>query len=976
MLLLLAIAVAFFAFLRSGVLAARVRELEAERDELRATVTAQRTQLERGPASQAAESTESRSRIAVIERPAPQPLIVEEPGPAAHVDTAAPASTPAKPSAETPSADWESYLGIKGAGWVGGIAFLLSAVFFVRWTIDQGLIGAGAGFSLMLAAGIAALAVAELAMRKGIEKAMNPVSAAGVALLYMAFFAAQSRYALIPVAAAFAGLVAVTVVGGLLSVRYRASAPAVLSLAGGFGAAFALLTGEERPAIVFAYTLLLNAGVLAVVMKGRWFALLWPSLTLTLLLQIRWFWSFMSPENMPTGVGVALVLGLFHLVLPMAAGDTENRKILRISGIGGLAPFLFAFFLATSAKYVDQWPLLFGMIAALDVAILLVAVLFGRGRLLRGASVATSLTLAWWALQGLKADRGASLLGSTLFAIAIVAIFGLARRVATRLGRVEEVGLRVFEGAALVAGGGLFLFGLVMVGYERGAPVGPFLALATALGVLLIEISSRPGRLVGAVALCSAGLVVLTQVWFFSAVNANTLIYYLAGPIVVSLLLVLLARRKARTAIDIEAEIAVQVSGWVSILGLFLALVESDRTSSGWPLFVALASTGWPLLLALVVQVYVVIGSVLRSDWTIELPVLLAASAMHIHLWQRAYLTADQRGMALAFTASLYLTFVLLPLRIPFERWKDALPPWLASAMAGPFFFFPLETLFKAAFGSSLVGLLPLMLAGVAALTLREVSARFVTGEDGDGGALRRVRYLTLFSLVAFFLLGTAIRIQFDRQWVTVGWALEGLALIWLFGRLAHPSLAVFAGILYALVAARLLFNPAVLGYAEPGLPILNWILYTYGIAIVCCWFGQSLLRRTPSNRWISYLAGAISLIGLLLGFWFVNLEILDFFSKGSRIALDEESGYAVKLAFSVGWGVYAVGLLMAGVISKLRPLRYLSLAFLILTVGKVFLYDLAALGGIFKALSFLGLAAGLILVSFFYQRFVFKKSS
>jgi len=974
MLLILAIAVAFFALLRSGVLAARVRELQAERDELLATVAAQRTQI--GSASQPAEATEPRGGVAVIERPVRPPPTLEEPGPAARLDPAVPPPAPAEPSPEPPSADWESYLGIKGAGWVGGIAFLLSAVFFARWTIDQGLIGPGVGFSLMLAAGIAALAVAELAMRKGIEKAMNPVSAAGLALLYMAFFAAHSRYALIPVAAAFAGLVAVTVTGGLLAVRYHASAPAVLSLAGGFGAAFALLTGEERPAVVFAYTLLLNAGFLAVIMRGRWFALLWPSLTLTLLLQIRWFWSFMSPENMPTGVGVALVLGLFYLALPMAAGDTENRKLLRTSAIGGLAPFLFAFFLATSAKYVDQWPLLFGMIAALDVAILLVAVLFGRGRLLRSASVATSLTLAWWALQGLKADRGASLFGSTLFAIVIVAIFGLARRVATRFGRVEEVGLRVLEGAALVAGGGLFLFGLVMIGYERGAPVGPFLTLATALGVLLIEISSRPGRLAGAVALCSAGLVVLTQVWFFSAVNATTLIYYLAGPIVVSLLLVLLARRKARTAIDIEAEIAVQVSGWVSILGLFLALVESDRTSSGWPLFLALASTGWPLLLALVIQVFVIIGSVLRSDWTIELPVLLGASAMHIHLWQRAYLTADQRGLALGFTAVLYLTFVLLPLRIPFGRWKDVLPPWLASAMAGAVFFFPLETLYKAAFGSSFIGLLPLILAGFAALTLREVSRRFAKGQDDDGGTLRRVRYLTLFSLVAFWLLATAIRIQFDRQWVTVGWALEALALIWLFGRLAHPSLAVFAGILYALVGARLLFNPAVLAYAEPGLPILNWILYTYGIAIACCWFGQSLLRRASANRWISYLANAISLAGLLLGFWFVNLEILDFFSKGSRIALDDEYGYAVKLAFSVGWGVYAVGLLIAGVISKLRPLRYLSLAFLILTVGKVFLYDLAALGGIFKALSFLGLAAGLVLVSFFYQRFVFKKSS
>ncbi len=972
MLLTLAIAVAFFVLLRSGVLAARVRELQAERDALLAIVAAQRTRLEKGRAPQPPAAREPQGGAAAIEPPVPQPLAVEAPGPAPSTDP--PASV--RPAPEPQSADWERSLGIKGAGWVGGIAFLLSAVFFLRWTIDLSLIGPGAGFVFMLAAGIGALAGAELGMRKGIEKAMNPVSAAGVAILYMAFFGAHLRYALIPVAGAFAGLVAVTVTGGLLAVRYHASAPAVLSLAGGFGAAFALLTGEERPAVVFAYTLLLNAGVLAVIMKGRWFALLWPSLALTLLLQIRWFWSFMSPRNMPAGIGVALVLGLFYLALPMAAGETDNRKILRASAIGGLAPFFFALFLATSARYVDQWPLLFSMIAVLDAAILVVAVLFGRGRLLRSASVATSLTLAWWALQGLKVDRGASLFGSTLFAIAIVSIFGLARRVATRFGRVEDVGLRVLEGAALVAGGGLFLFGLAMIGYERGAPVGPFLILATALGALLIEISGREGRLAGALSLCSAGLVVLTQVWFFSAVNATTLIFYLAGPVVVSLLLVLLARRKARTGLDIEAEIAVQVSGWISILGLFLALVEADRTSSGWPLFLALASTGWPLFLALAIQAFVVIGSVLRSNWTIELPLLLGSSALYIHLWQRAYLTPDQHAMAFGFTALLYLAFVLLPLRIPFGRWKDVLPPWLASAMAGPLFFFPLETLYRGAFGPSFIGVLPLVLAGFTALTLHGVSRRFAAGLDRGGGALVRLRHLTLFSTVALWLLATAIRVQFDRQWVTLGWALEALALSFLFGRLAHPALAVFAGILYALVAARLLLNPAVLGYAEPGLPILNWILYTYGIAIACCWAGQSLLRRASANRWISYLASAISLVGLLLGFWFVNLEILDFFSKGSRIALDDEYGYAVKLAFSAGWGVYAVGLLMAGVASKLRPLRYLSLVFLILTVGKVFLYDLAALGGIFKALSFLGLAAGLILVSFFYQRFVFRKIS
>jgi hypothetical protein len=647
-----------------------------------------------------------------------------------------------------------------------------------------------------------------------------------------------------------------------------------------------------------------------------------------------------------------------------------------VSSAGGLIPFLFALVLATSARYVDQWPLLFLMIALLDAAILAVAVAFQRGALLRSASISTTLTLAWWALQGLKADSGASLVGSTLFAILIVSIFALARRIAHRFGRADASELRVFESAALAAGAGLVLFGMVMVGYDRGAPVGPFLAIATTLVLILIEVSGHDGRLSGALALGTVGLAALTQVWFLSAVNATTLILYLAGPVLVSLLLSFLARRKAGTTIDLEAEIAVQASGWISIVGLFLALSGSDRTSTGWPLFLPLASTGWPLFLGLAVQASLVAASALRTNWTIHFPALLGASSLYVLLWQRSYLTPDQRETVLGFSVLFYLAFLLLPLVVPFARWKEAPLPWLASAMAGPLFFFPLRHLYRSALSDSTGGFLPLAMAALTVAGLHVVSRRFVALEGDRRDALLRLRHLTLFTLVASWFVAMAMDLALDRQWVTLGWAALAVVLCWLFGRIPHPGLAAFAGILYLLVGARLLFNPAVLGYEERGPPIFNWILYTYGVVALCAWAGQSLLRRASANRWVGRLADAISLCGLLLGFWLVNLEILDYFSEGAHITLSGHTGYAVKLAFSVGWGVYAVALLVAGVARKLRPIRYLSLAFMILTVAKVFLYDLAALSGIFQVLSFLGLAAGLVMVSFFYQRFVFRKTS
>jgi len=79
-------------------------------------------------------------------------------------------------------------------------------------------------------------------------------------------------------------------------------------------------------------------------------------------------------------------------------------------------------------------------------------------------------------------------------------------------------------------------------------------------------------------------------------------------------------------------------------------------------------------------------------------------------------------------------------------------------------------------------------------------------------------------------------------------------------------------------------------------------------------------------------------------------------------------------LTTSVAWGLYALALLIIGMWRKVKPLRFISLGFMLLTIGKVFLYDLSSLTGLHRILSFLGLAVALIAVSLLYQRFVFRK--
>ncbi|MDA1312386.1 MAG: DUF2339 domain-containing protein [Acidobacteria bacterium] len=68
--------------------------------------------------------------------------------------------------------------------------------------------------------------------------------------------------------------------------------------------------------------------------------------------------------------------------------------------------------------------------------------------------------------------------------------------------------------------------------------------------------------------------------------------------------------------------------------------------------------------------------------------------------------------------------------------------------------------------------------------------------------------------------------------------------------------------------------------------------------------------------------------------------------------------------------------LLSIGFNRNSEGMRWGSLAFLVLTIGKVFLHDLGELEDLYRVASLVGLALSLILVSVAYQRFVFRKRS
>jgi uncharacterized membrane protein len=215
---------------------------------------------------------------------------------------------------------------------------------------------------------------------------------------------------------------------------------------------------------------------------------------------------------------------------------------------------------------------------------------------------------------------------------------------------------------------------------------------------------------------------------------------------------------------------------------------------------------------------------------------------------------------------------------------------------------------------------------------------------------------------------------QLQHQWITLGWALEGAALAWLFTRVPHRGLLLASLALLAAVFVRLVLNPEVFIYEPRGtMRIVNWYLYTYLLAAAAMgaagwWFSRtddSIGERMPRPRHLLPAAAGIVL------FFLVNIEIADFYATGPEIMFRFGVTIAQDLTYTIAWLIFGMLLLAAGIVAHAKPARIAAVALITVTTFKCFLYDLSSLEGLYRVGAFLGLGISLALVSLVLQKYV-----
>jgi len=170
------------------------------------------------------------------------------------------------------------------------------------------------------------------------------------------------------------------------------------------------------------------------------------------------------------------------------------------------------------------------------------------------------------------------------------------------------------------------------------------------------------------------------------------------------------------------------------------------------------------------------------------------------------------------------------------------------------------------------------------------------------------------------------------------------------------------AGIVLGLGILR---NPLLWPYPVGG-RFFNLILLGYGLPAVLAIILALVARSTRPMPYRVVAAATAVVLSIL----YLTLEVRRLY-HGPVLTVGPTSDVE-QYTYSAVWLGYGVLLLLAGILLRSQPARLASAAVLILTIGKVFAYDMAGLTGIFRALSLIGLGVVLVGIGLLYQRLLF----
>ncbi|MBL9184740.1 MAG: DUF2339 domain-containing protein [Verrucomicrobiaceae bacterium] len=892
--------------------------------------------------------------------PAPKPVFVpqpELPKPAPKREITPPTPKTPPPLPKAPELNLEQFMGAKLFAWVGGLALFLGVVFFVKHSMEQGWISPALRMAMGLITGIGLVVSGVITHRRPRYLTLaQTLIATGIVMLYGVSFTAHAIWHIAPFDHAlvtFGFMAAVTAAAFLLAVRLNAQVVAVLGLLGGFLTPILCSTGHDNPFGLWSYIALLCLGVLAVVKHTRWHHLVPLAAGGVLVMQFGWLAKFWNESQYAHGaatwVPIGVMLGfaaLFTTALVWMKNDEKAQESGALMLLAGA--WLTALNLLWFESITNRPGVLYTLVFGVSALVMTLVWLRPRVKMAQGINAGLGfLHLMIWTTSSLKTEL-------LPWALGLYLLFGAVHTAFAVLWQRRGESVQGFLSWTPVISLALMMLPVLCLN-EVSVALWPAVLLADAL-VIGVAIAT------GALATVLAALVltlITVGLWLFARLPSNAALSLAPFLTVLggfSLLFIGVGSWLAKKRPQAQFAGSLPVCAAVMPFVLLIAATLHLKVANPSPMFgLALLLTAFMLGLARVSGITQLVpaalGCVLALTWS----------------WHAQSFDAESPVLPLLWYLGFYALFTLHPLLFRAKQAERKLP-WISSAAAGLGFFGLVFRVVTLAWPNGAMGLLPLGFALPPLLLLVFVLKKHAPQNPA------RLTQLAWYGGVALFFITLVFPVQFERQWITLGWALEGAALCWLFRRVPHDGLRLTGAGLLIAAFVRLALNPDLWsGQVRGDTALMNWPLYALSLTALAQ-FAAAWQLTPPSHLWREVnLRGLFLSLGTALVFLLMSYEIADFYTSPTATVhvLRFGDSFARDMVTTIAWSLFALALLSLGIWKKAAPVRYTGIALLGVALIKLFLHDLANIGNIYRVGALMIVAVIALAASYLYQRFL-----
>jgi len=829
--------------------------------------------------------------------------------------------------------DWEQFTSVKLFAWLGGLAIIIAAGFFVKLYIERNPISPEVRLAFSALTGIGLIIGARFFSEKKYSILRHAVAATGIGILYSVVFAATLYYEFLSPPLGFGMLAVISAAAFVLAVFYKSRAVSILGALGAYITPLMVDTGQGSLIMLFGYLAIVNLGLYQVARQLSSRALVLVAAAGTIItLGLGTGKTFVKLDSIVIAIIWILNTCLFSFFLGHSNADPDDDLSSRWAGI---LTFLSSLFVSASILMVSLVLAKPGFSCMLVVTVALAAAMVLAWRnhgwyayVIPYAAVSFIVALIWVLFDFNPAQLSVNFL--------LLLVYGA-------IGGLGPVLLVWRYGLDKSANSWFKVFPLAIVCISLAVMLNqpavsvlfwPLLLVLELIGIGISVIFRYFAQVVLLVLL----LVIGALNWIFHVpadmLGIGFFLFIIGAGVLLCAGLFLLIKHLPDivTRLHLDTNELFRMKGSASEMPDMAHWLAAAPAAGVCVLLAASFLVNYPHyphpgMATLICFLALILFAVRRVKFEIAgVAALLGTAAAQAVFIFHPTLGPPVYHSALLWSGALFLCGLIVPFIFfqPYDQWKRIWNGWaLFEAAQAIFILYTTRVLWPADHAQWVPLALALLKLPLVAILLRRLHGR-----------PERNAILAFHGGVLLFYLSTLPVLVLDHGWIGLTFVFEAAALLWLNRRIEHPGLRWVAWVMAPVGLLILTISLPLLKTAE-SLPVINSATLSVFAAVLALAFAvrqagypQRLLKDLDLPNHFMWLTVAT-------GFLLVNLTVADLFAQpGTRFTVWPGKNFVQWACYALSW----VGL--GGLLLRLTRLSQAirRFGFYLLSAGTLFM--------------------------------------